>query len=158
MDNQTITILGLVLPLIGAGIGYFIKDTIDRKKILTSQITEERRELYQQFVNLVIELFSNTKTGKKQPDNKFVNDLYSFYKKYILYASPGVINSFSNYFQYLYTINNDELEKGNHRKHLRLLTKIMTEMRRDLGLKNRGLGQDGIKLLRAMVTDFDKIK
>lgn len=147
-----------MLPIVGAGVGYFIKDTIDRKKTLSSQITEERRTLYQQFVNLVIELFSQTKTGKKPPDNKFVNDLYAFYKKYILYASPGVINSFSDYFQYLYSINDKKEEKDNYRKHLGLLTKIMKEMRKDLGLKNHGLGRDGIRLLRAMLTEFDKIE
>ena len=157
MDAQTITLLSIILPLLGAGIGYLLKEFIDRRKVLTSQITEERRALYQQFVNLVIELFSNTKTGK-EPDSNHVAILYDFYKKYILYASPGVIGAFSDYFQYLYAINEVENEKRDHVKHLRLLTKIMGEMRRDLGLTNRGLGPDSVKLLRAMITEFDQLK
>ena len=39
---------------------------------------------------------------------------------------------------------------------LELLSKIMYEMRRDLGLENKGLGKDGNHLLRAMFSDFEK--
>jgi hypothetical protein len=77
-------------------------------------------------------------------------------KKYILYASPRVINTFSDYFQYLYSIN-ESSNKTESLVHFKKLSRIMIEMRKDLGLSNKNLGKDGVKLFRALITDFDRI-
>ena len=37
------------------------------------------------------------------------------------------------------------------------MTKIMAEMRKDLGLKNNELGENGEMLMRALIKDYDKI-
>lgn len=149
-------LITILLPIIGGGIGFFIKHLIEKNKELSSQITKERRELYQQFVNLVIDIFSVSKTGKNQPDKLILVKLFDFYKKYILYASPSVINAFSDYFQFLY-ISNSEDKPMDNRIHFKKLSKIMVEMRKDLGLSNKSLGEDGEKLFRALLTDFDLI-
>ena len=157
MDTKTlITFLSITLPLLGAGIGYLIKHNIEKKKELLAEVTKERRELYQQFVDLVIDLFSGTKTGKQNKDSNHLKILYGFYKKYVLYASPQVINAFSDYFQYLYTGGGDT-STLDHKTHFKKLTRIMLEMRKDLGLPNTYLGKDGERLFRALITDFDKI-
>ena len=155
-SNSIITILAIILPLIGAGIGFLIKHSIEKKKELTSEITKERREIYQQFVNLIIGLWSDSKSGKKSNSN-LTQKLYEFYKKYVLYASPEVIIAFSDYFQYLYDTNKTENGEFDTKNHLIKLTNIMAEMRKDLGLNNKGLGKNGEMLLRAMFTDYDKI-
>ena len=151
-----IPLLSISLPIFGAGIGFYLKHLIEKRKDLQSQVTSERRELYQQFVNLIIDIFSGVKTGKNQPDTKILNKLYEFYKKYILFASPEVINSFSDYFQYLYFTNT---ESGNmdYKIHFQKLSKIMIEMRKDLGLSNKALGINGERIFRALIIDFDKI-
>lgn len=82
---------------------------------------KEKRELCQQFVNLIIDLFSNSKRGIEVPEGEMVDILFSFYKKYILYASPQVINAFSDYFQYLYNKEDNEDTKA----HFTKLTKVM---------------------------------
>ena len=69
---------------------------IDKKKKLSSEIAKERRVIYQQYVNLIIGIFANSKINKKNNQNKLLNDLFEFYKKYVLYASPSVIKAFSN--------------------------------------------------------------
>ena len=66
--GSTIAILTIVLPLIGAGIGYFFKQGIEKKKDLLSEVTKERRQLYQQFVNLIVDLFAAIKTDKKNDE------------------------------------------------------------------------------------------
>ena len=156
MDSQTIiTILSVTLPLIGAGIGYLLKSYIEKKKELTNEITKERRAIYQQYVNLMIGIFANTKANKKNNPDKMLTDLYEFYKKYVLYASPKVIIAFSDYFQFMYHQNeNDETDS---KQHLLYMTKIMAEMRKDLGLKNNNLGKNGQKLMRALIKDYDVI-
>ena len=153
--NLILTILTITLPLIGGAVGYFIKHYIDKKRELLSEVTRERRDLYQQFINLVIDLFSGVKTGEKQPDNELFTKLFDFYKKYVLYASPEVINYFSDYFQYLYS-SDGETNTPDPKVHFRKLSRIMKAMRKDLGLSNKDLGKDGEKIFRALITDFDK--
>ncbi|RSC93250.1 hypothetical protein [Tenacibaculum singaporense] len=156
MNPQTIiTILTITLPLLGAGVGYLLKSNIEKKKELANEITKERREIYQQYVNLIIGIFANTKANKKNHPNKMLTDLYEFYKKYVLYASPKVIIAFSDYFQFLYNQNEDE--ETDSKQHLLYMTKIMAEMRKDLGLKNNELGANGEMLMRALIKDYDRI-
>ncbi len=154
--NSIITILAIVLPLLGAGIGFLFRHSIEKKKELTSEITKERREIYQQFVNLIIGIWSDSKSGKKSNSN-LTEKLYEFYKKYVLYASPGVIITFSDYFQFLYDANRAENAEIDTKNHLIKLTTIMAAMRKDLGLSNKNLGENGEMLLRAMFTDYDEI-
>ena len=78
-----------------------------------------------------------------------------FYKKYVLFASPNVIKAFSDYFQYVY--NQNDSEDTDSKKSLELITKIMFEMRKDIGLNNKGLGKNGEMLMRALITDYDRI-
>lgn len=152
MDNtHIITLLTIGLPLIGAGIGYLIKSQLEKKKELNNELNKQRREIYQNFVNLVIDIFANSKFKKNATDYN-LKQLFEFYKKYVLYASPNVIKAFSEYFQYLYN-----KEEEDTKQHLSLITRIMYEMRKDIGLENKGLGENGEMLMRALITDFDKI-
>ncbi len=157
MNNDfLIPLLTIILPLIGGGIGFFIKGIIEKRKDLDSQVTKKRRAHYQDFVNIVIDLFCSKKTGKNQPDEQVLVKLFDFYKKYVLYASPEVINSFSDYFQYLYSTNSDSA-KMDYKIHFQKLSRILIEMRKDLGLSNKNLGKDGVRIFRALLTDFDEI-
>ncbi|WP_452602368.1 hypothetical protein [Pontimicrobium sp. MEBiC06410] len=97
----------------------------------------------------------NSKVNKKSSTNHMLKELYAFYKKYVLYASPKVIKAFSNYFQLMY--NRNEEEEIDTKLHLQSMTKIMIEMRKDLGLKNKGLGRNGEMLMRALIKDYDSI-
>ena len=151
MESKYIAIL---LPIIGAGIGYYFKHLIEKRRELLSEVTKERRELYQKFINLVVDILESVKKGEKNEVN-FLSELYGFYKKYILYASPQVINRFADYIQFLY-VQNMTSENKNLKLQFRKLTAIMTAMRKDLGLKNNKLGKDGINILRALITDFDE--
>lgn len=156
MDNTTlIPILSITLPLIGAGLGFLIKHYIDRSKELMSEATKVRRDLYQQFVDLIIDIFAKSKSGQQLPEAQLIDKLYTFYKKYILYASEDVIIAYGDYFQYLYSLNN--AAEVSPKAHFTKLTRILLAMRRDLGLKNRNLGMNGEKLFRALIIDFDKI-
>lgn len=156
MDNSIMTLLTIILPLLGGGVGYFINHQLEKKRKLQSRVTNERRELYQRFVDFVIDILRNTKTNSQQDEPEMIDTLFNFYKKYVLYASPQVINSYSDYFQYLYKLN-EEGGKMDNRIHFQKLTRIIKAMRTDLGLTNKKLGKDGEMIFRALITDFDKI-
>lgn len=155
MNQTIITISSILLPILGALIGYFLKHNIDQKRELTSEIAKERRGIYQQYVNLMIGVFANSKTNKKNNQENVVIELYEFYKKYVLYASPDVIKAFSDYFQLIY--HQDTKIGFDTKLNLLHMTKIMAEMRKDLGLKNKGLGKNGEVLMRAILRDYDEI-
>lgn len=156
-DNYTdlTPIVIIILPIIGAGFGYFIKHLIEKKKELLSKVNNERRQHYQMFIDIVIDIFSKSKTSKTFSQDTTLIKLFEFQKKFMLYASPKVIISFSDHMQYLYKIESKKIE-GNPTKQFKLMTKIIKEMRSDLGLKNFGLGKDGELLIRSLLNDFDK--
>jgi hypothetical protein len=80
MSSQTIiTVLSITLPILGAGVGYLIKYSIEKKKELVNEVTKERRAIYQQYVNLMIGLFANSKTNKKNKTDQMLIELYEFY-------------------------------------------------------------------------------
>ena len=90
----------------------------------------QRLPNYQEYINLIIGVFSSIKLKNTNQNTDIIEDLYKFYKKYILYASPKVISAFSDYFQFLYTQN--DTKKMDMKKHLSCMTKVMLEMRKDL--------------------------
>lgn len=155
MDSNTlIALLAVALPLVGGGIGYLITYRMEHQKRLIDEVSAKRRAQYQEFVDLVIGFFSDHKAGK-MPSQKSVNEkMFGFYKSYILYASPRVINAFSDYFQFLYSRGGPE-NQPDTMDHFYKLANVMSAMRKDLGLSNRNLGENGIKLFKALLSDYD---
>lgn len=159
MTTETIlTITTITLPLITGGLGYLWKSSIEKKRELMSEVNIERRAAYQIFVNMVIDLMSESKTTKGNDVNKSLKQLHEFYKKNVLFASPKVVISFSNYMQYLYAQGDNKIEANDHPLvQLKMLTAIMKDMRKDLGLSNINLGEHGEMLIRALIRDFDEL-
>lgn len=153
MKESLFNLFLVLIPLLAAGFGYLFKENSDRKKILQSEVYKEKREMYQGFINLIVDMFANAKTGVETPSDTLVGIMFGFYKKYILFASPEVINAFSDYFQYLY----HKTDMSDHKAHFSKLTKVMAVMREDLGLENTKLGDNGERIFRAIITDFDEI-
>ena len=99
---------------------------------------------------MVIDIFASAKKKEPLSQKELVDKLYEFYKKYILYA-------YSDYFQYQFQINSNEEDKDIKLKtQILKLTKIMLEMRTDLGLENKKLGNNGEKIFRALLSDYNK--
>lgn len=154
MTTKSIEILiTLILPLGGAGIGFLLKRYLDKKRELFNENAKERRQAYQDFVNIIIDIFSNSKLEETETFD--LKRLYDFYKKNILFAPPSVVNAFSDYMQFLYNYDNSD-ENATY-EQIKKLTKVLKEMRKDLGLSNDKLGTNGENLMRALITDFDKI-
>jgi len=153
MNEKGIQILlTIILPLIGAGVGFLAKRYLDKKRELFNENAKERRQAYQDFVDIIIDIFAGDKTKKKPFD---INRLYNFYKKNILFAPPNVVNAFSDYMQFIYVFDTDNPEHT--AENIRKLTEVLKQMRKDLGLSNDNLGENGEKLMRAILTDFDDL-
>ena len=156
---MTIKIIApIILALISGTLGYYLRYRIDKTKEINSKVTDERREHYQKFVNIVVDILKSSSQKTKLNNNKVMDDLHNFYKKYLVYASPKVITAFGNYFQFLYHENQDEELDGKikTKTHFQLLAKIVMQMREDLGLSNKNLGKYGEKIFRATISDIDE--
>ena len=46
MTQTQMTLLAIALPLIGGGIGYFIKYYVEKSKEIANELTKQRREIY----------------------------------------------------------------------------------------------------------------
>jgi hypothetical protein len=148
-------VLPVLLSLITGVIGYFIRHFIERKRALADEATKKRRELYQEFVNILLDTFG--KGNNKETDiSELGKKLDEFYKSYVLYASPRVINAMSDLFQHFYSAQKST-QKGNGAITIKKAGNVIKEMRKDLGLNNKGLGRNGERLFRATLNDFDEV-
>lgn len=154
MTEKALTVLvTILLPLLGGGIGFLLKRYLDKKRELFNENAKERRQAYQDFVNIIIDIFAGTKDKKDKPFD--IRRLYDFYKKNVLFAPPKVVNAFSDYMQYLYGF--DSNDPAQSAEHIKKLTEVLKHMRQDLGLSNKDLGPNGEKLMRAIINDFDTL-
>lgn len=144
-------IVSLIVFLIGGWIGYKIKAYIDRKEVLVSKASEKRREISQNFINILIGLLQDQKSGNtgREVTTKTIQKLYEFYKPYILYASPKTIKSFGDMMQLFYSQPTDV------QRVFSSVGRVFLSMREEIGLSNRGLKET--EFFRALITDYNKI-
>ena len=95
---------------------------------------EKKAEVYNEFLDMVVELMQNTKKGKQDdeilPDN-IEEFFYKFTSKILIYGGPGVVKAFSNW--------RAVAVEENPGKGLLLIDKLFREMRADLGESNKGI-------------------
>lgn len=155
MDETTIlTLTTIFLPILAGAVGYLYKSSVEKKRELYSEVSRERRAAYQLFVNLVLDILNDT--DKKIDNAQHMKKLHEFYKKNILFASPEVALAFGDYMQFVYQVSDKTLQ-ASPMEQFKRLTKVMKVMRTDLGLSNKDLGENGEKLLRGILRDFDKL-
>ena len=151
ITENWLTLLGI---LGSAVVGYFVKYFFDKKAQFSSQNAEIKRQMYQEYVNFIIDFFDKSKPEKKA--GKSVNEMYAFYRKCVLYASPKVIEAYADSMQYFYKNEREDTNLDGY-KAMIYLARVFKQMRKDIGLSNRGLGDDGEKVFRAILTDYDMI-
>lgn len=148
------TLISIIAAAVGGLIGYFLKYYLEKRKEYSSEIYKERRENYQTFVNLFIDVLDGS---KKIPEKRLRTEMYDFYKKSVVYASPEVIHAYSNFFQHSYKMA-EESSKNDGLNTLQYLTGIIKAMRKDLGLSNKSLGKHGEILWKPLLRDYDNMK
>jgi len=145
-----LTLAGIVFSGI---VGYFIKYAFDKRAQYSSENAKVKRETYREYVEFTLKFLGDIQeqgtdaTPKQQ--KQFIKDMKSFHRKAVLYASPRVINAYSDMLQNSYRGNENSLHI------MALMTNVFREMRRDIGLSNRGLRSGGIRLLRPLINDYD---
>ena len=149
-----LTLLGIAGSAV---IGYLVKYFLDKKAQFSSQNAEIKRQMYQEYVDFILNLLSDIQeqdsdvTPKQQKD--IVKKMKDFHRKAVLYSSPKVVNAYSDMLQNAYKGNNDNFHTTV------LMTNVFKAMRKDIGLSNQGLRSGAIRLMRPLINDYDeKIK
>ena len=151
MENLTSSsLLVALLPIIGGVVGYGINDFLAKRREIESAINREKREAYQIFLDLLIDTLATVKKGE-QPDQKhLIQVFYDFQKRYLMYASPEVINAFGDCWESF-----QKKGQNNAKDSITNMTKLILFFRKDLGLSNKNLGESGEKLFRSFLTDYE---
>lgn len=150
-----ITIVGIFSSAIG---GYLVKYLLDRKARFSSENAIIKRDMYENYIKFIMSFITgfveNKNAGsKKYSDKEVIEKLREFHRMAILYSSPKVIEAFGDFLQYSYKHPNSD-GKGEHL--MVLATNVFKEMRRDIGLSNRGLRSGAVRLIRPLINDYDQ--
>lgn len=150
-----ITLLGIFSSAV---VGYLVKYLLDRKARFSSENAVIKRDMYEGYIKFIMSFIasyidSEDEETKSKSEKEVVEKMREFHRMAILYSSPRVINAFADFLQYSYK-HPDGDGKGEYL--MVLVTNIFKEMRRDIGLSNRGLRSGAIRLIRPIINDYDE--
>jgi len=140
-----------------AAVGFFGNMFYERKKALRDKATEERRTIYSDFIEIMVDRFHSQNNTEIGTDADFSKRMFEFYKDYLLYASPDVINAVGEYQQFAILQGNLPLEKQDLKTYYLKYAKVIYEMREDLGLSIKELGSHGQHIFKTMLVDYTTI-
>lgn len=151
-----LTIIAVAGPVFGAIIGYYIKFLLVKKAQFSSQNAVVKRRIYQEYVEFILKFIdelqnSGSEEVTQKQQEQLISKMKKFHREAVLYASPKVINAYSDMLQNSY--RNTEGGDGLH--IMVLMTNVFKAMRKDIGLSNRKLGSGDIKLMRPLINDYD---
>lgn len=152
MNISTELLIAILVPILSAFAGYLVSYLKERKKDLRIKANEERRAIYQDFVNLMIDqiVYGDNITPEQLQHLNAAH--FEFYKRYALYATPNVIDALADLKQYQFT---------SQEQNLNILYKkigsVLVAMREDLGLSNSGLGDNGEIILKTFLSNYEAV-
>lgn len=106
-----------------------------KEKMAFEANREKKAGIYNNFMEMVIQLMRNKKAGKEGEDilpKNLEEFFYNFTTKVTVYGGPGVVKAYANW--RTASINNE-----NSGKSLLLVDSLFREMRADLGESNKGI-------------------
>lgn len=128
--------------------GYLGRMFYDRKKELKAKATETRREIYRDFINIIVDQLHD-------PGMEGLNErMIEFQKTYMLFASPDVINALGEYQQY---VMHQDIHNPNLNLQYSKQARVIYEMREDLGLSVSNLGAQGEILFKGILSNYSQV-
>lgn len=163
------TVVTPILILLFAGIGWMVRQTIERKNKLEYDLRSDRIKIYNEVVYPFILMFSNENITSLDKKNKNVDFsdmgvkriLTIEYRenifKMLLFGSDGVVKSYNNLMQHLFHADHNDPNKAkeNTAIGLRLLGQLLLEIRKSTG--NELTNLTNIQMLESIITDIRHI-
>lgn len=140
-----------------AAIGFFGNMLYERKKQLRDKATDERRVIYSEFIDIMIDRIQVQQDTPPEANEVFHKRMFEFYKNYLLYASPDVINAVGEFQQYSMQQEQVPLSEQNAEAYYLKYAKVIFEMREDLGLSVKQLGTNGQHIFKTFFSNYHEI-
>lgn len=144
----------LYVPLVAGAIGFFGNMIFERKKQLKDKATDERRKIYSEFTDIMIDRIRHQQTATIEMNEQFSSRMFEFYKNYLLYASPDVINAVGDFQQFAMKMEALPAEKRDELTYHLKYSKVIYEMREDLGLSIKNLGSHGQHIFKTFFSNY----
>lgn len=149
-----------MLMVIGGLLTWIIKSRIEELRSVEERLMEERRSIYAKILKPFVQLFADM---SDKGVSKSIREITSYeYKKNIfeinLIGSDGVVNAYNSMMQYFYKAEasnegeEGDTESGDHILTMKMLGKLLLEIRKSLGNKKTKL--HSLDMLRAMIKDL----
>jgi len=109
-----------------------------KEKVAFEAHREKKAEIYNKFMEMVIQLMRNTKAGKEGDDvlpENIEEFFYNFTAKITVYGGPGVVKAYANW-------RTESVREESKSKSLLLIDTLFREMRTDLGESNKGIEEN----------------
>ncbi|MHB8442769.1 MAG: hypothetical protein ACYDAS_00150 [Patescibacteria group bacterium] len=123
LNNVTLPIITGIIALAST---YITKRWIEYKLETDTHLKKTKREMYNDFIGIVVDTIQNTNTQTKIDTTK---DYYENKKKILLYAPPKIINAIDDFEK-----QNYQKEKSSTKEFMLSAIKPIHLMRKDLGL------------------------
>lgn len=159
------TISTPIIVLMLTGLGWSIRNRVDRAKELEEKLREDRIQIYNDILEPYMMLFTN---GKPESGNQTYRELGALkvssleYKKasfrLSLIGSDEVLRTFNNLMQFFYTMGNipDNDRETSTLKLLSLFGKLLLEIRKSVGNETTNL--TNFEMLEFLITDLRKFQ
>ncbi|MDZ4381234.1 MAG: hypothetical protein U0942_07835 [Parvibaculum sp.] len=124
-----------LLALVIAGLGWVIRQEMEKRRRIEEQLSQEKYETYMILVDAFFDMFSKHATTEEnssptqEADPEFVETLRKFNKRLIFYGSDSVISAHQRYMDSVYT--GDTVFN-----QMELFGALITAIRKDMGYPN----------------------
>jgi hypothetical protein len=145
-------ILIAILTLVVAGLGFVIKEQLEKIKTIQNQLSDKKYKLYHEIYSLFFDVFKQEKGLQKKNNNDLVIRLIDIKKDLFIYAPDNIVKKFSEWNRYLNNHSGDI-------KHIAVFLELFILIRMDMG--NHKTEITNLDILRSIMTtdeEFDNIK
>jgi hypothetical protein len=120
-------------------VGYFITRYLERKKIIEQQIREQKLPIYEEFIDMVFQVFQSSKNGQAMSEEDLKKFFWNFNKKAILWLSDTTLKSYIIWKNSIQTNSSTSQTKEDTYETLVAFEKLVLSFRKDIGHENSNL-------------------
>ena len=142
-----------ILALIGISASAIMAHWFAKKREIEARHFAEKREGYNSFMDIMFDLLTATKLGRKPPsERELATRLLKYKKMLLIWADAPVIKMWDEIESSLANTDQDP------KKVLLMWDRLMREMRKDLGKDDSGLAVGGLVSLILLAEEKHKVK
>lgn len=148
-----------LLVVLGGIVTWIIRSKIEESQAARTKLNEERRKTYGQILSPYIRTLVDL--NNKEGIANALAEIKSFdYRQttfeLALFGSDNVVRAYNALLQYGYKAEAGENTEQRGADYMRLLGRLLLEIRKDVGNKKTGLNE--IDMLRWLIRDIDKLE